>query len=144
MTEQTQMVRPPASKILLALLVALGAAAVLLLTGCSSVSAESHPYIGAPTFPSSDPAKVVVLRHEPRRPHVRLGEIVLEPSGSPDVLEIEKAMREEAAKLGGDAAVLVYDRTRRMGTVVTGDWWVAYAMPIYERVIVAVAIKYRS
>ena len=56
---------------------------------------------------------------------------------------IEKAMREEAAKLGGDAAVLVYDRTQRMGMVVTGGWWVQYARPVYGRVIVAVAIKYK-
>ncbi|MFI5180734.1 MAG: hypothetical protein ACHQPI_05035 [Thermoanaerobaculia bacterium] len=141
--EQTHMVRPPASKILLALLLALSAAAVLLLTGCASVSANSQRYIGAPAFPPSDASKVEILRHEPKQPHERLGEIVLKPSGSPDVAEIEKAMREEAAKLGGDAAVLVYDRTQRMGMVVTGGWWVQYARPVYGRVIVAVAIKYK-
>jgi hypothetical protein len=140
--EQTNMIRPAASKILLALLLALSAAAVLLLTGCSTVSADSQRYIGAPAFPPSDPAKVEILRHEPKRPHERLGEVVLKPSGNPDVAEIEKALRDEAAKLGGDAAVLVYDKTRRMGTVVTGSWWVRYATPIYGRVIVAVAIKY--
>lgn len=140
--EQTHMVRPPASRILFALLLALCAAAVLLLTGCSSVSADSHRYIGAPTFAPSDSAKIEILRHEPRRACERLGEIVLKPSGNPDVAEIEKAMRDEAAKLGGDAAVLVYDRTKRMGTIVTGTWWTLYARPVYGRIIVAVAIRY--
>lgn len=142
--EQTNMIRPPSSRILLALLLALSAAAVLLLTGCSTVSADSHRYIGAPAFPPSDASRVEILRHEPKRPHERLGEIVLKPSGDPDVAEIEKAMREEAARLGGDAAVLVFDRTRRMGTVVSGNWWVRYARPVYGRVIVAVAIRYKS
>lgn len=140
--EQTHMIRPPASRILFALLLALSAAAVLLLTGCTSISADSQRYVGAPVFPASDVSKVEFLRHEPRQPHVRLGEIVLSPSGTPDTLKIQKAIREEAAKLGGDAAILVSDRTWRSGTVLTGGWWVTYGTPLYDRAIVAVAIKY--
>jgi len=141
--EQTQMIRPASTKIFLAVLLVLTAAAALLLTGCSSVSAESHRYIGTPESPPTDAAKVQILRHEPKRPHVKLGEIALTPSGEPDVAEIEKALREEAAKLGGDAAVLVYDRTKRIGTYVTGGWWVQYASPIYGRAIIAAAVKYK-
>jgi hypothetical protein len=136
------MIRPANTKILLALLLVLTAAAALLLTGCATVSADSTRYIGAEQFPPSDPSRAEILRHEPKRPHERIGEIVLRPSGDPDVARIESRLREETAKLGGDAAVLVYDKTRRMGTVVTGNWWMRYHTPIYGRVIVAVAVKF--
>jgi len=142
--EQTQMIRPSSTKVFLAVLLVLTAAAALLLTGCSSVSADTKRYVGAPQPPPTDPLRVEILRRVPKRPHERIGEVVLTPSGAPHVDEIEKRLREETAKLGGDAAVLVYDRTKRMGTFVTGDWWVVRASPLYERVIVAVAIKYRS
>jgi hypothetical protein len=36
--EQTQMIRPPSTKIFLAILLVLAAAAALLLTGCSALA----------------------------------------------------------------------------------------------------------
>jgi len=86
----------------------------------------------------------VIRRREPRQPHERLGEIFLEPSGSPSVEEMEAAIRTEAAKMGADAAVIVYDRTRRIGRVVEGPWWARSSHPIYGRKIVAVAIRYKA
>ncbi len=142
--EQTGMIRPAGLKILFAILLVLTAAAALLLTGCASVPSETMRYVGAPQPPPTDPARVEILRHVPTRPHEKLGEVVLTPSDDPPISAIETKIREETAKLGGDAAVLVYDRTRRMGTVVTGTWWVAYARPLYGRVIVAVAVKYKG
>jgi hypothetical protein len=135
--EQTGMIRPAGLKILFAVLLVLTAAAALLLTGCSSVPSETMRYVGAPQPPPTDPARVAILRNAPKRPHEKLGEVVLTPSDDPPVSAIEKKIREETAKLGGDAAVLVYDRTKRMGTVVTGTWWVLHARPLYGRVIVA-------
>jgi hypothetical protein len=122
------------------------AAAVLSaigLSGCASVNAESQRYIGAPQFAPTNPASVEILRREPRRPHVQLGEVILSPSGDPDVSDLEKGIREEAAKMGADAAVLVYDKTKRVGTVYSGPWWVRSATPIFGRKIVAVAIRYK-
>lgn len=116
---------------------------VLTSTGCSTVGASSTRYVGTPTFPASDPARVEILRREPRRSHEQLGEVVLRPSGSPEVAELEAALRREAAKLGADAAVVVRDHTKRMGTFVSGPWWSRHAQPVYGRVIVAVAIRYR-
>jgi hypothetical protein len=142
--EQTQMIRPPSTKIFLAILLVLTAAAALLLTGCSSVSAQAIRYVGAPQPPPTDPSRVEILRRVPSRPHEKLGEVVLQPSGDPDVAAIEKKMREETAKLGGDAAVLVYDKTKRMGTVYSGDWWVVRAQPLWGRTIVVVAVKYKG
>jgi hypothetical protein len=59
------------------------------------------------------------------------------------VERLERALREEAATLGAEAAVVVRDSTRRVGTFVTGPWWSRSHTPVYGRVIVAVAIRYR-
>jgi hypothetical protein len=111
---------------------------------CSSVSSSSERLIGGPSFPPTNPESVVILRREPRKPHDRIGHVYVEPSGQPPVSEIEQAIRVEAAKLGADAAVIVFDRTRRVGTIVEGPWWNRRAYPITGRKIVAVAIRYRG
>jgi hypothetical protein len=113
------------------------------LSACSTVSVSSMRYVGVPEFAPTDPATVEILRREPRRPHEKLGEVYLEPSGHPSVAEMEQAIRTEAAKLGADAAVLVYDRTKRIGTVYQGPWWARSSHAVYGRWIVAVAIHYR-
>jgi len=123
-----------------------GAAMILalgVLGGCASISVSSTRYIGAAEVPPTDPRAVEILRHPPHRAHERLGEVMLEPSGRPPVAELEQAIRSEAAKLGADAAVLVFDRTKRIGTVVEGPWWARSAHPVYGRRIVAVAIRYK-
>src|SRR5215831_7035983 len=97
---------------------------------CASVSASSERLIGAPSFPPTRPETVLILRREPRKPHERIGHVFIEPSGSPPVTEIEEAIRTETARLGGDAAVIVFDRTRRVGTVYEGPWWDRRAYPI--------------
>jgi hypothetical protein len=103
------------------------AGALFLLAGCDTVY-TAHTEIGGPEFPPSDPALVEILRQEPTRPHVRLGDVRAEPSSEEvDAKEIEEALREEAAKIGADAAVVVYDDVT----------------PIEERVILAIAIKYQ-
>jgi hypothetical protein len=115
---------------------ALGAAA------CTTVSVSSIHYLGVPVAAPTDPASVEILRHIPRRANEKLGEVFLEPSGSPTVAEMEQALRKEAAKLGADAAVVVHDKFRRIGSVIQGPWWSRSSYPIYARTIVAVAIRY--
>jgi hypothetical protein len=127
-----------------ALLVPLSALALLAAASCSSVSASSERLIGSPAYPPTSPAAVVILRREPRKPHERVGHVFVEPSGGPPVEEIEKAIRTEAARLGADAAVIVFDRTRRVGRVYQGPWWDRTTYPIYGRKIIAVAIRYRG
>ncbi|HYT32599.1 MAG TPA: hypothetical protein VEO37_08400 [Thermoanaerobaculia bacterium] len=100
--------------------------------------------IGSPAYPPTSPATVVIPRREPRKPHERVGHVFVEPSGGPPVEEIEKAIRTEAARLGANAAVIVFDRTRRVGRVYQGPWWDRTAYPIYGRKIIAVAIRYRG
>lgn len=125
-------------------LAALLAALVTPLSGCATVDVASERYLGVPQFAPSAPASVEILRREPKRPHVQLGEVFLSPSDGAEVADIEKALREEAARLGADAAVVVQDRTKRVGTYVTGSWWVRYRTPVYGRQIVAVAIRYQG
>jgi hypothetical protein len=120
------------------------AALALSCVGCSSVSASSERILGAPSFEPSSPASVVILRREPRKPHDRVGHVIIEPSGQPPVAEIEQAIRVETAKLGGDAAVIVVDRTNRIGRVYEGPWWDRRVYPVYGRKIVCVAIRYRG
>lgn len=112
------------------------------LACCSMVTVESQRYLGVPTYAPTNPAQVEILRTEPTRPHVRLGEISLEPQDHPQVSEIEEKLRTAAAKMGANAAVIVADKTQIIGAWVTGPWFAREADPIYGRVIIAVAIRY--
>jgi len=119
-------------------------AALLAGAGCNTVSTTSTQYVGGPKFPPSDPAQVQILRTMPTRPHVQLGEIRAEPySTSTDVAKIETALRQKAAKLGADAAVIVVDRVQVTGAMVVGGFLNRSVETIQGRVIVAVAIKYQ-
>ncbi len=116
--------------------------ATMAVTACTTISVSSTRYLGVPQFAPTDPNSVEILRREPRRGAIRLGEVFLEPSGKPTVAAMEQALRVEAAKLGANAAVLVFDKFRRVGTVVQGPWWSRSSYPVYGRKIVAVAIRY--
>lgn len=119
-------------------------AMLLQLSACQTVSTTHTQDVGAPKYPPSDPAQIQILRTEPTRPHVRLGEVRAEPSsGNMDVTRIEDALRQEAAKLGADAVVVVYDRTQVTGAFVSGPWWGRSLQPIEGRIVIAVAIKYQ-
>ena len=111
------------------------------LAGCSFVSTRIQPYLGGPTFPPTDPARVQILRAEPAHPHHRLGEVFVEPSGDPTVAQYEQALREAGAQMGADAVVVVYDRMQVLGTVVSGPWWAPSASPVVGRVVVGLAIR---
>ena len=125
-------------------MLALIAVALLLVAGCQTVSTSHTQDIGAPRFAPSDPAQVQILRTEPTRPHVRLGEVRAQPSDeSVDVSKIEDAIRKEAAKLGANAAVVVYDKTQVVGAQVVGGWLNRSVDPIEGRIIIAIAIKYQ-
>jgi hypothetical protein len=119
-------------------------ASVLVLAGCASVDVFSERYLGVPAVAPTAPASVEILRKEPKRPHVQLGEVVASPKDGATTDEIELALKTEAGKLGANAAVVVQDRTRRIGTSVSGTWWVRYHRPVYAREIVAVAIRYQE
>ena len=118
---------------------------LFFLLACSYVSMRTMPYVGVPHFPPSDPARIAILHERPKQPVEKLGEVIVDASVDPppSVTEIEAKIRQGAAQLGGDAAVLVHDRTRRVGAVVTGPWWDRSVSSVEGRIVVAVAVKYK-
>ena len=116
-----------------------------LLAACATAQVTSTQYVGAPTFPPTSPATVVVLRHAPKMPHVRLGEIDVDASTdpAPPVSEVEQKLREAGAKLGANAVVVVHDHLQRAGSYVSGPWWGRTVVPITARKVIAVAIRYQ-
>jgi hypothetical protein len=121
-------------------------AALLVLSGCATVDAQTTAYVGvehpAPTLPS----EVAVLRSEPLRPHIRLGEVLIDASvdPAPPIAEVEQKLREESAKLGGDAVVVVYDHIQAVGAYANGPLWARDVKAIEGRKLKGIVIKYRS
>jgi hypothetical protein len=89
---------------------------------------------------ATDPAQIDLLRREPRRDHIRLGEVWIKPSWRMDRFYVESELREKAARMGADALVIVADRYFREG-VVYSYWHGPRA--VTERQIVGIAIRYR-
>jgi hypothetical protein len=119
------------------------AAALPVVTGCNTITLQTNQYIGVPSYPATDPATVQVMRTEPTRTNVKLGEITVEPSSmDTPVSKIEAKLQAAAAKMGANAVVIVVDRTQNMGAVVTGGWYDRQLSPVIGRVIVGVAIHY--
>jgi hypothetical protein len=120
-------------------------ASVLALGACASVDAQTSAYVGvehpAPTLPS----EVQVLRTEPTRPHVRLGEILINATvdPAPPITQVEQKLREEGAKLGADAVVVVYDAIQPVAAYVTGPLWSRDIETIQGRRLKGIAIKYQ-
>ncbi|CAI8773820.1 TIGR03757 family integrating conjugative element protein [Pseudomonas sp. IT-P100] len=118
---------------------------VLVLNACATVDAQTTAYVGvehpAPTLPS----EVQVLRVEPTRSNVQLGEIMIDASvdPAPPITEVEQKLREEAAKLGADAVVVVYDHIQPVAAYVTGPLWSRDIETIQGRKLKGIAIKYQ-
>jgi hypothetical protein len=121
--------------------------ATLLLTiaGCSSIDARTTEYVGAPHAAPTSAANVQVLRSEPTRPHARLGEIVVDASvePAPPITEVEQKLREQAASIGGDAVVVVYDRIQPLSAYVSGPLWNRDIQTIEGRKLKGIVIKYQ-
>jgi hypothetical protein len=121
----------------------IGAAALVLATGCNTISVQTRQDIGVPTFAPTDPATVQIMRTPPTRPHVRLGEITVEPpSVETPVAKIEAKLQQAAAKIGANAVVIVVDRTQVVGASVVGGWYNRQLSPDIGRVIIGVPIHY--
>jgi hypothetical protein len=123
--------------------------AVLLLALLASASGgcvqvQSRPYIGVQAFSPTKPDSIEILRTAPTKPHLRLGEITVEPKSNTSVQTIEEKFRQAAAKMGANAVVIVADRTELMGMMETGPWYGAEMTPVTGRVIMGVAIRYTS
>ncbi|MFA9439139.1 hypothetical protein ACDA63_05825 [Uliginosibacterium sp. sgz301328] len=87
------------------------AGAMTILAACASMDATVNTYSTTPELPPTDPAKVVILKIAPTRDYIRLGQVAIDstysPAPSPESLQ--ERMRKEAAKIGADAVIIVYD-----------------------------------
>ncbi len=125
------------------LLWVIAASFVMIFVGCApTVSVQAKQYLGVPPYPPTDPMSVAILREPPARPHERIGEVTLEPDDNAPVSMIEQKLQQAAAQMGADAAVIVADRTMRMGAIISGPWYGREISPDLQRVVIAVAIKY--
>jgi hypothetical protein len=117
-----------------------------LFAGCTSITSNTTQYPGALHPPPADPAKVEITRSEPKRPHDKLGEISVDVSTdpAPPIEKVEQKLRDEGAKLGADAVVIVYDRVQPIGAWVTGGYWNRSVDVEKGQRIVGVAIKYKN
>lgn len=97
-------------------------------------------YPGVPHFSPTNPAHVDLLRREPRRNHIRLGEVWIRPDPRMERYHVEGILREKAAAMGADALVIVADRFFREGVVF--NYWRG-PMSVYESQIVGIAIRFR-
>lgn len=115
------------------------------LAGCSSIDARTTEYVGAPHASPTIAANVQVLRSEPARKHVRLGEIVVDATvdPAPPITDVEQKLREQAASIGGDAVVVVYDRIQPVSAYVSGPLWDRDIRSIDGRKLKGIVIKYQ-
>jgi len=104
-----------------------------------------HPYgyrfyPGAPHFSPTNPANIELMRRDPKREHIRLGEVWIKPDRGMSRVYVEGLLREQAAAMGADAIVIVVDRYFR--EAIAYNYWGGAAV-YYERQIVGVAIRFR-
>lgn len=120
-------------------------ASALGLSACATVDAQTTAYVGVEHPAATIPAEVQILRVEPTRPHVRLGEILVDASvdPAPPITQVEEKLRNEGAKLGADAVVVVYDHIQPVAAYVTGPLWSRDVETIQGRKLKGIAIKYQ-
>ena len=121
------------------------AAVLLAIAGCTSIDARTTEYVGVPHAAPTSASSVQVLRTEPLRPHTRLGEIVIDASiePAPPITDVEQKLREQAASIGGDAVVVVYDRIQPVSAYVSGPLWSRDMQTIDGRKLKGIVIKYK-
>jgi hypothetical protein len=117
-------------------------AALALLGGCTKLAVTAVPYPDAQKFPPTGAAVVAILRAEPSRPHVRLGEVHVQARVKQSASEVEGALQQAAAEMGADAAVVVADPAKLLGGTAATSWWGRGIAPVHGEMVVAVAIRY--
>jgi len=117
-------------------------AALALFGGCTKVSVTTMPFTEVQKFPPTDPGIVGVLHSEPSRPHLRLGEINLEPHVKQSAADLEQQLQDAGAQLGADAVVVVADPANLIGGTAATSWWGRGVAPVHGEIVVAVAIRY--
>lgn len=115
------------------------------VAACATLNASTTQYVGAPHYPPTEASSVEILRFEPRKPHERLGEIVIDASSNPApaIEKVEDKMRSEAAKIGANAVVVVLDRLQPSASFVGRPWRGGGYESTEGRKVVGIAVRYR-
>src|SRR5262249_25782466 len=115
------------------------------LAACTSIDVKTTPYPGVAKYAATDPEKVEILRSTPSRAHDKLGEIQLDASNdpAPPLVDLGSTLREEAAKLGADAVVVMQYREMVVPDPKAGNPPPPNAPTITIHRAIAVAIKYK-
>jgi len=119
---------------------------VAALSACASVDVQSTEYVAAPRYQPTDAKSVQILRTEPKVPHDRLGEVVVDASTDPPppVVEIEQKLCQAAAKMGANAVVIVLDRVQPVAAYVSGPYWDRSVESVSGRKVIGIAIRFRQ
>jgi hypothetical protein len=96
-------------------------------------------YPDVPRFAPTHPAHVELLRREPKRSHLRLGEVWIRPEPNMGRGYVEGVLREQAARMGADALVIMVDRFFHEPVYEWGHSPGAYR----ERQIIGIGIRYK-
>ncbi len=108
------------------------------LVSCSQPYGHRY-YPDVPRFAPTYPGHVELLRGEPRQAHVSLGEVWVRPERRMRRGLVEDVLREQAARMGADALVIVVDRFFREPVWERGIGRGGYG----ERQIVGIAVRYK-
>lgn len=116
------------------------------LAACATVDVQSTEYVAAPRYQPTDTKSVQILRAEPKAPHDRLGEVMVDASTDPPppVVEIEQKLCQAAAKMGANAVVIVLDRVQPVAAYVTGPYWGRSIESVSGRKVIGIAIRFRQ
>lgn len=115
-------------------------AAMLLASGCASISENTHAYLGSPQCAPVAAEKVEIFPTQPKVPMVQLGEIVLATDANPPRAKLEEKLRKAGGKLGADGVFIASDQTH-IYPILYWDAWGPGSGEDWHRIVVGVAFK---
>ncbi|MFT4174151.1 MAG: hypothetical protein QM639_16430 [Rhodocyclaceae bacterium] len=119
--------------------------AVLALAACATIDSNVNTYGSFPDLKPTEASTVAVLRNAPSREYVRLGQVVVNSSYSPapSAEAVQERLRREAASIGADAVIVVYDDVQPVNAYSVAAQPSASKEADPRRRTIGVAIKYR-
>jgi hypothetical protein len=118
---------------------------VMTLAACATIDSNVNTYGDIPDLKPTDANTVTILRNAPTREYVRLGQVVVNssysPAPSPDA--VHERLRREAASIGADAVIVVYDDVQPVNAYSVTAQPSASKEADPRRRTIGVAIKYR-
>jgi hypothetical protein len=99
------------------------------------------------TFPPTNPDRVNLLRKEPSRSYIELGEISITPTRSMRKIEVNRILKVESAKMGAQAVIIQVDtffRTKIIRRRFYRGRTIKKRRLHREKIIIGTAIRYRN